>query len=121
MSYSETERNTASFSIILGIIIFARCRPYFLWDYEAFLRPMCSIIVTMIALMNLSREKKTSLIFCLLSLSYVWASVVIDHSSIITLFNFIGCNPAFFEDSYISCFFVLRHFHGYFLGNAFEG
>lgn len=110
MSYSEIERNTAGVSIILGIIIFARCRPYFLWDYEDFLRPVCSIIVTMIALMNLSREKKSFLVFCLLSLSYIWASVIIDHSSIITLFNFIGlaCIPIIKRGLVISTYKVFR-------------
>lgn len=76
--------------IFLAIIIFVRCRPFYLWDYEDVIRPTCAVIVTIIALMNLSKEKWAKYIFVLLASSYLWATIFVDHSNAVTVFNFLG-------------------------------
>lgn len=74
----------------LALIILIRCRPFYLWDYEDVLRPLCAVIVTIIAAVNISKTKWTKTIFILLASSYIWATVFVDKSSIITVLNFLG-------------------------------
>lgn len=76
--------------IFLALIIFIRCRPFYLWDYEDILRPLCAVIVTIIAAANISKAKWTKTIFILLASSYIWATVLVDKSSIVTVLNFLG-------------------------------
>lgn len=90
MDSTITNSKYKNLGLFLAIIILIRSRPFYLWDYEDTLRPLCAIIVTVIAAMNLSREKWSKYIFILLASSYLWATVIVDHSGIVTVFNFLG-------------------------------
>lgn len=74
---------------ILGILVFLRTRPVYLWTVEETIRPICTIFVMLICVTNISREKGTFWIFLFLAASYVWAVVFVDHSGILTLLNFL--------------------------------
>lgn len=89
-SVSYSNDSYRKIGIFLAIIILIRCRPFYLWDYEDFLRPLCAVIVTMIALFNLSKDKLSIPIFICLASSYIWATIFVDRSSIVTVLNFLG-------------------------------
>lgn len=76
--------------VILGVIVFIRTMPCFLWSVEDIIRPICAVIVLIICLLNISKEKWTFLILLCLSSAYIWAVVFVDHSGIVTLFNFLA-------------------------------
>lgn len=74
---------------ILGILVFLRTMPCYLWAVEDSIRPVCTIFVMLICVLNISRDRGTFWIFLFLAASYVWAVVFVDHSGIITLLNFL--------------------------------
>ena len=74
---------------ILGILVFLRTMPCYLWAFEDSIRPVCTILVMLICVLNISRDRGTFWIFLFLAASYVWAVVFVDHSGIITLLNFL--------------------------------
>ena len=76
--------------ILLGLIVFMRTMPCYLWSVEDIIRPICAIIVLIICLFNMSKEKWTFWILLCLTLAYIWAVVFVDHSGFITLFNFLA-------------------------------
>ena len=82
--------NTALLGIILGIIVFIRTMPCYLWSVEDTIRPICAIIVLLICLFNISKEKWTFWIWLSLALAYVWAVAFVDRSGFVTLFNFLA-------------------------------
>ena len=83
----------------LALIILIRCRPFYLWDYEDVLRPLCAVIVTIIAAVNISKTKWTKTIFILLASSYIWATVFVGISIVnlrILSKDFYYCNFCIF-------------------------
>ena len=74
---------------ILGILVFIRTMPVYFWTIEGTIRPICAVLVMMICVLNISKEKGTKWIFAFLAASYIWAVVFVDHSGIITLLNFM--------------------------------
>ncbi len=76
--------------VILGIIVFIRCMPSYLWMIEDIVRPVCAIIVFLICLTNISKGQHTKAILLLLCLAYAWAVIVVDRSGVITFLNFIA-------------------------------
>ncbi len=85
---------------ILGILVFMRTMPCYLWSVESILRPICAILILTICLSNISNEKWTKWIFCCIACAYIWATVFVDHSSIVTVFNFLAfaCIPIIKRD-----------------------
>lgn len=82
--------NTGLLGIILGVIVFMRTMPCYLWSVEDIIRPICAIIVLLICLFNISKEKWTFWIWLCLALAYTWAVVFVDRSGIVTLLNFLA-------------------------------
>lgn len=80
---------TTIFGWILGILVFLRTMPCYLWTVEDSIRPVCTILVMLICVLNISRDKGTFWIFLFLAASYVWAVIFVDHSGIKTLLNFL--------------------------------
>lgn len=76
--------------ILLGILVFMRTMPCYLWSMEDILRPICAILILGICLMNLSKEKWTLWIFSSIGMAYLWATVFVDHSGIVTVLNFLA-------------------------------
>jgi hypothetical protein len=74
---------------MLGILVFLRTMPVYLWTVEDTIRPICTILVMLICVTNISKERGTFWIFLFLAASYIWAVVFVDHSGIITLLNFM--------------------------------
>lgn len=75
-------------AVFLAVLFFIRIRPYYLWSIEDIMRPLCAIIITLIAIFNFSKEKNNKLIFTLFIFAYVWASFFVDSSPLITVLNF---------------------------------
>ena len=84
----------------LGILVFMRTMPCYLWAYESILRPICAILILIICLSNISKEKWTNWIFISIASSYIWATVFIDHSNFVTVFNVLAfaCIPIIKRD-----------------------
>lgn len=80
---------TTVFGWMLGILVFLRTMPVYLWTVEDTIRPICTILVMLICVLNISRDRGTFWIFLCLAASYIWAVVFVDHSGIITLLNFM--------------------------------
>lgn len=76
--------------ILLGVLVFIRTMPCYLWSVEDIIRPICAIIVLLICLFNISKEKWTFWIWLCLASAYVWAVVFVDRSGIVTLLNFLA-------------------------------
>ena len=89
-SQSLSFKKTTWIGIILGVIVFMRTMPCYLWSVEDIVRPICAIIVLIICLFNISKEKWTYWILLCLTSAYTWAVLFVDHSSFITLFNFLA-------------------------------
>lgn len=90
MNNSKSNVNwTALLGVLLGFIVFVRTMPCYLWSVEDVIRPICAIIVLLICLFNISKEKWTFWIWLCLALSYLWAVVFVDHSGFVTLLNFL--------------------------------
>ncbi len=77
-------------AFLLACLIFMRCQPFYLWPIEDVLRPTCSALIFLICLLNFEYNKTNCWILCLLMASYIWATVFVDHSGFITIFNFIA-------------------------------
>lgn len=75
---------------LLGILVFIRTMPCYLWAYENTIRPVCAILILIVCLLNISKAKWTWWIFSFIAFSYVWATVFVDHASMVTVFNFIA-------------------------------
>lgn len=75
-------------AVFLAVLFFIRIRPYYLWSIEDIMRPLCAMIITLIAIFNFSKEKNNKLIFTLFIFAYVWASFFVDSSPLITVLNF---------------------------------
>ena len=75
---------------VLGILVFMRTWPCYLWSVESILRPICTILILIICLSNISKEKWTNWIFASLACAYIWATVFVDHSNIVTVFNYLA-------------------------------
>ena len=73
---------------ILAVLMFIRMQPIYLWQYNDTLRPICTLLILVICLFNLSHDKWRVPVFLLSLLSYLWASVVVDRSELITVLNF---------------------------------
>jgi hypothetical protein len=88
---SNTKVSTTTIlGVILGLIVFMRTMPCYLWSVEDTIRPILAIIVLIICLFNISKEKGTFWIFLCFALAYIWAVVFVDRSGIVTLFNFLA-------------------------------
>lgn len=74
---------------MLGILVFMRTMPVYLWTVENTIRPICTILVMLICVTNISKDRGTLGIFLCIAASYIWAVVFVDHSGIITLLNFM--------------------------------
>lgn len=74
----------------LGILVFMRSQPCYLWAFEDLLRPLCSMLIMILCVVNISHEKWTKWIFLSIASAYIWASVFVDHTSIVTTFNFLA-------------------------------
>lgn len=90
MSRTITSKNYKIVGAWLGVLLFMRTMPCYLWAYEDFLRPLCAILIMAFCVTNLSKEKWTKLIFLLIASAYIWATVFVDHSGVVTLFNFLA-------------------------------
>ena len=90
MSRTLTSKKDKIAGAWLGVLLFMRTMPCYLWAYEDFLRPLCAILIMAFCVANMSKDKWTKLIFSLIASAYVWATVFVDHSSVITLFNFFA-------------------------------
>lgn len=88
----NTKQTTANNKIafLLAILFFIRIRPYYLWSLEDIVRPVCAISIMLISILNFSREKYSGIIFFLLVAAYIWASLFVDGSPVITVLNFVG-------------------------------
>lgn len=75
-------------AVFLAVLFFIRIRPYYLWSIEDIMRPLCAIIITLIAIFNFSKGKNNKLILTLFIFAYVWASFFVDSSPLITVLNF---------------------------------
>ena len=92
-SFSKTATATFrinDFSIVLGTLVFLRTMPCYLWSIEDYIRPTCAVLILIICLLNISKEKWTWYIFLCIAGAYIWATMFVDHSGIITLFNFLA-------------------------------
>ncbi len=89
MTYKYTSKDKLA-GTCLGVLLFMRTMPCYLWALEDFLRPLCAILIMMLCVTNMSKEKWTKIIFLSIACAYVWATVFVDHSGIITLFNFLA-------------------------------
>jgi len=74
---------------IMGILVFLRTMPVYLWTVENTIRPICTVLVMLICVTNISKDRGTPWIFLCIAASYIWAVVFVDHSGIITLLNFM--------------------------------
>lgn len=90
MSKTLTSKKDKIAGAWLGVLLFMRTMPCYLWAYEDFLRPLCAILIMAFCVANISKEKWTKLIFSLIASAYIWATVFVDHSSVVTLFNFLA-------------------------------
>lgn len=81
---------TSVLGALLGVLVFIRTMPCYFWSVENTIRPICAVLILLICLFNVSKTKWTGLIITCLGLAYVWAVVFVDHSGIITLFNFLA-------------------------------
>ena len=95
---------------IFGILVFIRTMPVYFWAIEDTIRPICTIFVMLICVLNISKDKGTFWIFLFLAASYIWAVVFVDHSGIITLFNFLtfAFIPITKKDIVLSAYKALR-------------
>lgn len=86
---------TRQTGLLLGLLVFIRTMPCYLWAFESILRPLCAIAILIICLTNVSKEKWTGWIFFSIASAYVWATTFVDHSGLITTFNFLAfaCIP----------------------------
>lgn len=74
----------------LGILVFIRTQPCYLWALEDVIRPLCAILIMFFCVMNMSREKWTKWILLSIAFAYIWASVFVDKTNIITIVNFLA-------------------------------
>lgn len=74
----------------LGILVFMRTMPCYLWGLEDILRPLCTILIMLICIKNISQEKWTYWILLCIASAYVWATVFVDNSGIVTIVNFLA-------------------------------
>lgn len=88
--YNQQSSTVNKVALLLAILFFIRIRPYYLWSVEDIVRPLCAILIMGISVMNFSRKKHSLLIFTLLVLAYLWATLFVDGSPIITVLNFLG-------------------------------
>lgn len=88
-SYKYSSKNKIA-GTWLGILLFMRTMPCYLWAYEDLLRPLCAILIMALCVTNMSKEKWTKLIFLLIASAYIWATVFVDHSGVVTLCNFLA-------------------------------
>ena len=94
----------------LGVLVFIRSQPFYFWPYEDTIRPICAILILGICVTNLSKEKWSKWVFLCLSIAYRWAVLVVDHSGIVTLFNFVAFAfiPVIRKDLVFSTYSVYR-------------
>lgn len=88
--YNKTNQNLKKTGLFLGILVFIRTMPFYLWALEDFLRPLCTVLILGICLTNVSKAKWTMWIFLSIASAYIWATVFVDHSGVITTFNFLA-------------------------------
>lgn len=88
MSPSRSTSNLVG--ILLGILVFIRTMPCYLWSIEDIIRPVCAVIILIICITNISKKKGTGWIFLCFACAYIWATVFVDHSGIVTIFNFLA-------------------------------
>lgn len=82
-------KKTTLTGFLLGILVFIRTMPFYLWSLESVLRPICAILVMLICIFNISKDKGTRWIFFFVAASYFWAVMFVDHSGIMVLLNFL--------------------------------
>lgn len=81
---SSSTKLTAAF---LAILFFIRCQPFYFWSIEDIIRPICAILIMLLCAVNFEVTRRNLIIFCLIALSYVWATQIVDHSGLLTLLN----------------------------------
>ncbi|MGN0033243.1 MAG: hypothetical protein ACI358_05650 [Candidatus Limimorpha sp.] len=102
----------------LGILVFIRTQPCYFWAWEETIRPLCAIIIMVLCVMNMSHEKWTKWILLCFALAYIWASVFVDRSSIVTVFNFLAFAfiPTLKKEVVFETYKVFRKIFVFFLG-----
>lgn len=105
-------------AIWLGILVFMRTQPCYLWRCEEFLRPICAILILLICIKNISHAKWTIWILLSIVCAYIWATIFVDHSGIITTMNFLAFAfiPTLKQEIVYETYKVFRKLFVFFLG-----